>query len=222
MVGASEALPSTTGATVGTSPRHGQIASQRPWNFFHATAPFPKLRRRTQQQSSLWISLTPFKIQHRLTLCHTWQRPTCGHPKIGRHFPPSHGTRQISEGADHTYTRRCSQGADSRHSCCTSKGGHHAPRPDILPTHSDPPPAHCDQVCHRYPLRSQANHTAKANAIIDEVIGASLEYQQLVTGAQPELWIQAYFANDLGMFTQGVGTRQPPGTNTIFCIQASA
>jgi hypothetical protein len=74
-----------------------------------------------------------------------------------------------------------------------------------------------DPVRHRYPLRSQANHTSEANAVVDEITGASLEYRQLIKGDQPDLWIKA-FANDLGMLAQGVGTRQPTGTNTIFFI----
>jgi hypothetical protein len=55
------------------------------------------------------------------------------------------------------------------------------------------------------------------NAIVDEITGVSLEYRQLLKGDQPDLWIRA-FANGLGMLAQGVGTRQPTGTNTIFFI----
>jgi hypothetical protein len=74
-----------------------------------------------------------------------------------------------------------------------------------------------DPVRHRYPLRSQANHTSEMNAVVDEITGVSLEYRQLLKGDQPDLWIRA-FANNLGMLAQGVGTRQPTGTNTIFFI----
>jgi hypothetical protein len=55
------------------------------------------------------------------------------------------------------------------------------------------------------------------NAVVDEITGVSLEYHQLLKGDQSDLWIRA-FANDLGMLAQGVGTRQPTGTNTIFFI----
>jgi hypothetical protein len=55
------------------------------------------------------------------------------------------------------------------------------------------------------------------NAVVDEITGVSLEYRQLLKGDKPYLWIRA-FANDLGMLAQGVGTRQPTGTNTIFFI----
>jgi hypothetical protein len=54
-------------------------------------------------------------------------------------------------------------------------------------------------------------------AVVDEITGVSLEYRQLLKGNQPDLWIRA-FANDLGMLAQGIGTRQPTGTNTFFII----
>jgi hypothetical protein len=87
-----------------------------------------------------------------------------------------------------------------------------APRPHLIEPDSD------DPVCHWYPLRSQAHHAAKANAVIDDITGASLEYRQLIKGKQHALWVRA-FANKLGMLAQGVGTRRPTGANTIFFIR---
>jgi hypothetical protein len=55
------------------------------------------------------------------------------------------------------------------------------------------------------------------NAVVDEIMGVSLEYRQLLKGDQYDLWIRA-FANDLGMLAQGVVTRQPTGTNTMSFI----
>jgi hypothetical protein len=60
-------------------------------------------------------------------------------------------------------------------------------------------------------------HHAEANAVIDSVTGLSLEYRHLIKGPNKAVWIRA-FANDLGMLAQGVGSRHPTGTNTIFFI----
>jgi hypothetical protein len=71
----------------------------------------------------------------------------------------------------------------------------------------------------RYNLRSHSANQVEANAVIDTVTGVSLEYRHLVKGPDKDIWVRA-FANDLGMLAQGVGQRQPTGTNTIFFIPA--
>jgi hypothetical protein len=79
-------------------------------------------------------------------------------------------------------------------------------------------------ILHRYPLRSHAlaNYcTHQANAVIDDITGQSLEYRALSTGPDKELWIRS-LANDLGRLAQGIGTRKPFGTNTIFFIKRQA
>jgi hypothetical protein len=58
---------------------------------------------------------------------------------------------------------------------------------------------------------------AQANVVIDEATGQSLEYRHLSRGPDKAIWIQA-LANDLGRLAQGVGTRMPTGTNTIFFL----
>jgi hypothetical protein len=60
-----------------------------------------------------------------------------------------------------------------------------------------------------------------ANSVIDEVTGHSLEYRHLSTGPDHAVWTKS-LANDLGRLAQGVGTRMPTGTNTIFFIPRHA
>ena len=57
----------------------------------------------------------------------------------------------------------------------------------------------------------------QANVVIDPTTGASLEYMRLVKGPTKSIWDNS-FANEIGRLTQGVGTRMPSGTNTIFFI----
>ena len=82
---------------------------------------------------------------------------------------------------------------------------------------------------HRYPLRSQLNlatahlqallptRPSEANTVIDELTGHAQEYRHLVRGPAKSLW-ETSLANDLGRLAQGIGTRMPTGTNTIFFI----
>jgi hypothetical protein len=104
-----------------------------------------------------------------------------------------------------------------------------APSPRVEPA---PPPRH------RYPLRShqRANHCEQrraqptnraphweepeqqANAIIDPTTGKSQEYHHLRQGQTTDVWIKS-FANELGRLAQGVGTRMPTVTNTVFFIK---
>jgi hypothetical protein len=98
------------------------------------------------------------------------------------------------------------------------------PRPGIAPPvphliQPDPD----DPVRHQYPLRSRFGtaNTAEANVVIDDVTGQSLEYRHLSQGPDQAIWIQA-LANDLGRLAQGIGTRMPTGTNTLFFIPRHA
>jgi hypothetical protein len=63
-----------------------------------------------------------------------------------------------------------------------------------------------------------------ASSVIDQITGQSYEYRHLVnskvTGHTTEVWTKL-FANELGQLTNGVGTRVPEGTNTIFFINRS-
>lgn len=54
-----------------------------------------------------------------------------------------------------------------------------------------------------------------ANAVVDPVSGAVYEYRHLARGPDAHIWKRS-LANDLGRLAQGVGTRMPKGTNTIF------
>jgi hypothetical protein len=64
----------------------------------------------------------------------------------------------------------------------------------------------------------------RANSVIDQITGQSYEYRHLVTGKvtghTTEVWTKS-FANELGRLANGVGTRVPEGTNTIFFINRS-
>jgi hypothetical protein len=59
--------------------------------------------------------------------------------------------------------------------------------------------------------------TGQANVVIDDITGEALEYRHLSHGPDKGRWIRA-LSNDLGHLAQGVGTRIPQGTNTIFFI----
>ena len=70
------------------------------------------------------------------------------------------------------------------------------------------------------------SHTAstptsyEANAVVDVNTGAVYEYRHLSKGPDAHIWIRS-LANDLGRLAQGVGTRMPSGTNTVFYIHPS-
>ena len=57
----------------------------------------------------------------------------------------------------------------------------------------------------------------QANVVIDPKTGALLEYRHLIKGTTKAIWENS-FANEIGRLAQGVGTRIPSGTNTIFFI----
>ena len=81
---------------------------------------------------------------------------------------------------------------------------------------------------HRYPLRSHvccntqehvpSSLQPQANAVVDSLTGNILEYRHLAQGPDKRLW-ETSLANDLGRLAQGVGTRMPKGTNTVFFIK---
>jgi hypothetical protein len=91
-----------------------------------------------------------------------------------------------------------------------------------------------DPIGHRYPLRSQHNlinlaqqdipfllpSPHSAHSVIDEVTGNVQEYRHLVRGPDRSIWTTS-LANDLGRLAQGIGTRMPKGTNTIFFLHPS-
>ena len=62
--------------------------------------------------------------------------------------------------------------------------------------------------------------TNHANTMIDTNTGHSLEYSHLMCGPYKDIW-KTSLANYLGRLTQGVGTRMPTGTNTVFFIPLS-
>ena len=57
----------------------------------------------------------------------------------------------------------------------------------------------------------------QANAVIEEASGDVLEYRHLVKGPNRKIW-ETSCANDFGRLAQGIGTRMPQGTNTIYFI----
>ena len=59
------------------------------------------------------------------------------------------------------------------------------------------------------------HHEEQANVVINPTSGQALEYQHLIHGPNSDTWIKA-LANNLGRLSQGVGTRMPTGTNTVF------
>mgnify|MGYP004177061623 CR=1 FL=1 len=83
---------------------------------------------------------------------------------------------------------------------------------------------------HKYNTRARYSQAAnflatipsvhQANAVIDPNTGFSLEYRHLVKGDDSAIWTTG-MANELGRLAQGVGTRMPTGTNTIFFCNKS-
>jgi hypothetical protein len=59
-----------------------------------------------------------------------------------------------------------------------------------------------------------------ANSVINPETGQSQEYKHLIQGPDKELWIKS-FENELGRLAQGVGSRMPTGTKTVFFIKRS-
>ena len=61
----------------------------------------------------------------------------------------------------------------------------------------------------------------QSNVVINPVRGQALEYWHLICGPNRDNYIRA-LANNLGRLAQGVGTRMPTGTKTVFFIAKSA
>ena len=60
----------------------------------------------------------------------------------------------------------------------------------------------------------------ECGAVLESSTGDLLHYRELIKGPSAKLW-ETSCANDFGRLAQGVGTRMPTGTNTIFFIPAS-
>ena len=70
-------------------------------------------------------------------------------------------------------------------------------------------------------LRHLLQQEEQANVIIDPASGQALEYRHLIRGPDGDTWVKP-FANYLGHLAQGVGTRMPTGTNTVFFVAKSS
>ena len=70
-------------------------------------------------------------------------------------------------------------------------------------------------------LRHLIHQEEQANVVIDPTSVQALEYWHLIRGPNRDTWIRA-LANNLGRLAQGVGTRMPTGTNTVFFVAKSA
>ena len=70
-------------------------------------------------------------------------------------------------------------------------------------------------------IATEHRRTNHANTAIDTNTGQSLEYPHLMRGPNKDIW-KTILANNLGLLAQGVGTRIPTGTNTVFFIPRSA
>ena len=57
----------------------------------------------------------------------------------------------------------------------------------------------------------------QANVFIDPASGQALKYRHLICGPYGATWVKA-LVNDLRRLAQGVGTRMPTGTNTVFFV----
>ena len=68
-------------------------------------------------------------------------------------------------------------------------------------------------------LAAEAARTASAaNSVTDEVTSKSLKYRHLLSGPNKDVWTRG-LANDLGRISQGVRSRIPTGTNTVFFVR---
>jgi hypothetical protein len=105
------------------------------------------------------------------------------------------------------------------------------PRPNLILDEDDDSAPRVSQSTHRYPTRlsQQANSVTFSanrpihqqeyvNAVVGDVTGQIYEYCHLIKMLQREIWEHS-FANEIGRLAQGVGTRMPTGTNTIFFIE---
>ena len=127
------------------------------------------------------------------------------------------------------------------HSTHRTHSNHRTPRDTPQPReqpHLIPPDEPRPFALHRYNLRPRQSALAflaavtphpaftprfrhQANSVLDPQSGRDLEYRDLAKGPEAAVWTRA-LANDLGRLAQGVGTRMPVGTNTIFFIPRSS
>ena len=98
---------------------------------------------------------------------------------------------------------------------------HHTPAP--WPSHPVffPGPGSWYARCTQHLIATEHHHTNNANTVIDKNTGQALEYYHLMRGPDKDIW-KTSLANDLGRLAQGVVTRIPTGTNTVFFIPRSA
>ena len=89
------------------------------------------------------------------------------------------------------------------------------------PPHFSPGTGSCYAQSTRHLIATEHRHTNRAKNVIDTDTGQSLEYSHLTRGPNKDIW-KTSLANDLGWLAQGVGTRIPTGTNTVFFIPRSA
>ena len=114
------------------------------------------------------------------------------------------------------------------------------PTPAIIEPNCDDPvlksrynlrPRPCPSPYNRWQGGTQTRYVAalihlihqeeQANVVIYPTSGQELEYRQLIRGPNGDTWIRA-ISKDLVRLAQGVSTRMPTGTNTIFFIAKSA
>ena len=69
----------------------------------------------------------------------------------------------------------------------------------------------------RYLLATEACRQFDSHTVIDDVTCQSLEHCHLSRGPNADVWSHS-LGNNLGRLAQGVGTRMPTGTNTVFLI----
>ena len=73
----------------------------------------------------------------------------------------------------------------------------------------------------RHLIANEYRRTNHSNTVINTDNDQSLEYPHLIRGPDKDIWTTS-LANELGWLAQGVGTRMPTGTNTVFFIPCSA
>ena len=88
-----------------------------------------------------------------------------------------------------------------------------------------PSPYNCwkssTQLCYVAALSHLLQQEEQANVVIDPASSQALEYWHLIRGPNGDTWVKA-LANDLRSLAQGVGTRMPTGTNTVFFVTKSS
>ena len=89
------------------------------------------------------------------------------------------------------------------------------------PPRFSPGTGSCYARATRHLIATEHRLTNHANTVIDTNTVQSLEYSHLMCGLDKDIWKRS-LANDLGQLAQGVGTRMPTGTNTVFFIPRSS